>query len=53
MSDAILAESDRANLEEFGKGTPKKENMKELVKNSFQILLGAFAMYFLVQQGYL
>jgi len=53
MSDAILAESDRANLEEFGKGTPKKETMKELVMNIFQILLGAFGMYFLIKQQYL
>ena len=52
MADAILKESDVANLEEFGKGTPKKESMKELVANAIQILLGAFAMYFAVNQGW-
>ena len=52
MADAILKESDVANLEEFGKGTPKKETMKELVANAIQILLGAFAMYFAVNQGW-
>ena len=52
MADAILTESDIANLDEFGKGTPKKETMKELVANAIQILLGAFAMYFAVNQGW-
>ena len=52
MADAILTESDIANLDEFGKGTPKKETMKELVANTIQILLGAFAMYFAVNQGW-
>lgn len=52
MADAILTESDIANLDEFGKGTPKKEAMKELVANAIQILLGAFAMYFAVHQGW-
>jgi len=53
MADSILKESDMANLEEFGKGTPKKETMKELAANIFQILLGAFGMYFLIKQNYL
>ena len=53
MADAILRESDIANLDELGKGTPKKEAMKELAANIFQILLGAFGMYFLIKQGYL
>lgn len=53
MADAILSESDRANLDEFGKGTPKKEGFKQLTMDVTKILLGAFAMYFLVKQGYL
>lgn len=53
MADAILAESDRANLDEFGKGTPKKEGMKEFATDAFKLLTGAFAMYFLIKQGYL
>ena len=53
MADAVLAESDRANLDEFGKGTPKKEGMKQLTLDISKILLGAFAMYFLIYQGYL
>lgn len=53
MADSILKESDIANLEEFGKGTPRKETMKELAMNIFQILLGAFGMYFLIKQNYL
>ena len=51
-ADSILKESDIANLEEFGKGTPKKEAMKDLAMNVVQILLGAFAMYFAVNQGW-
>jgi len=53
MADAILAESDRANLEEFGKSTPKKEGLKQLTMDASKILLGAFAMYFLIKQQYL
>jgi len=51
--DAILAESDRANLDEFGKGTPRKEGMKDLTMDIAKILLGGFAMYFLLKQGIL
>ncbi len=53
MADAILSESDKANLDEFGKGTPKKEGFKQLTLDITKILLGAFAMYFLIYQGYL
>ena len=52
-ADAVLAESDRANLDEFGKGTPKKEGFKQLTMDLSKIFLGAFAMYFLIKQGYL
>jgi len=53
MADAVLAESDMANLNEFGKGTPQKEGLKQLTMDISKILLGAFAMYFIVSQGYL
>jgi len=53
MADAILKESDIANLEEFGKGTPRKETMRQLTADAFKILLGAFAMYFAIKQGLL
>lgn len=52
-ADAILKESDRANLDEFGKGTPKKEGMKDFMTDAIKFLTGAFAMYFLIRQGYL
>jgi len=52
MANSILKESDIQNLADFGKGTPKKETMKDLAMNIVQILLGAFAMYFAVNQGW-
>lgn len=52
-ADAILKESDVANLGEFGKGTPKKEGLKDFMTDAIKFLTGAFAMYFLIRQGYL